>query len=272
MTTPVRSNYAFGLEVRTTKGRKVISHNGGIEGFKTVLAYYPESQMTVVVLSNLNGPGISELELASQLTALAFGETVTLPSERKEIDLPVGILQKYVGVYQLNEATANSIRLIDGRLTTQVTNQGQSPMFPESEKAFFLKDVDVQMEFIADEQGRVTELLMHQGGTTRRARRFTDNVVERQAVSLPRATLETYVGSYEIPNRAGRGLTVTLEDDQLMGQPMGGPKMALFAEAEGKFFFKAAAAQAEFVKDPAGTVTHVILQVAGRDTKAVRQP
>ncbi|MEO6568142.1 MAG: serine hydrolase [Opitutaceae bacterium] len=223
MTTPVKNNYALGLEVRTTKGRKVISHHGGIEGFKTVLEYYPESQLTVVVLSNLNGPGISEVELASRLAALAFGETVTLMAERKEIDLPVSILEKYVGVYQLNEAIANSIRLVDGRLTTQLTAQGQSPLFAESEKVFFLKDVDAQVEFVSDEQGRVTDLLIHQGGGTQKARRFSDTVIERQAVSLPRTTLETYVGTYEIPNRAGRGLTVTLEGDQLMGQPMGGP-------------------------------------------------
>ena len=145
-------------------------------------------------------------------------------------------------------------------------------MFPESEKAFFLKDVDVQLEFVTDEQGRVTELLMHQGGTTQKARRFADTVIDRQAVSLPRTTLETYVGTYEIENRPGRGLTVTLEGDQLMGQPMGGPKMALFAEAEGKFFFKAAAAQVEFVKDAAGVITHVVLRGGGRDTKAVRKP
>lgn len=270
MTTPVKNNYAFGLDVRTTKGRKVISHNGGIDGFNAQLSYYPESRTTIVALANVEGPDV--FELAAQLAALAFGETVTLASERREIDLPVAILQKYVGVYQLNEAITNSIRLVDGRLTTQLTGQGQLPIFPASEKAFFLKAVDAQIEFVTDEQGRVTELLQHQGGNTQRARRFSDTVVERQAVSLPRAILETYVGTYEIESRPGRGLIVTLEGDQLMGQPMGGPKMALFAEADGKFFFKAAAAQLEFVKDAAGAITHVLLINGGRETKAVRKP
>jgi hypothetical protein len=63
-----------------------------------------------------------------------------------------------------------------------------------------------------------------------------------------------------------------LEGDQLMGQPITGPKMALFAEAEEKFFFKAAATQVEFVKDAAGTITHAVLRAGGRDTKAVRKP
>ncbi|MEO5961464.1 MAG: serine hydrolase [Opitutaceae bacterium] len=270
MTTPVKNNYAFGLEVKTTNGRKVISHGGGIEGFNAQLNYYPESQVTVVTLANINGPAASEL--APQLAALAFGETVTLMAERKEIDLPVATLQKYVGVYQLAPAVTNTIRLADSQLTTQLTGQGQLPIFPESEKAFFLKDVDVQVEFVSDEQGRVTELLMHQGEETRKGRRFTDTVIERQAISLPRTTLETYVGTYEIENRPGRGLTVTLEGDQLMGQPMGGPKMELLAEAEGKFFFKTSEAQVEFVKDAAGSITHAMLGQVGRTTKALRKP
>jgi len=55
MITPFKSDYAFGLGVRTVAGRKVIDHGGGIEGFNTHLAYYPDDKLTVVVLGNLNG-------------------------------------------------------------------------------------------------------------------------------------------------------------------------------------------------------------------------
>src|SRR5262249_21442642 len=55
MTTPFKETYACGLDVRTVKGHKVIGHGGGIEGFETFLAYYPEDRLTVAVLANLNG-------------------------------------------------------------------------------------------------------------------------------------------------------------------------------------------------------------------------
>ena len=45
MTTPSKNNYALGLGVRTVNGRKVIDHGGGIEGFNTHLAYYPDSKV-----------------------------------------------------------------------------------------------------------------------------------------------------------------------------------------------------------------------------------
>ncbi len=52
MTTPFKSDYALGLGVNTGK-RKMYSHGGGIEGFNTHLAYYPDTQVTVVALGNI---------------------------------------------------------------------------------------------------------------------------------------------------------------------------------------------------------------------------
>jgi CubicO group peptidase (beta-lactamase class C family) len=55
MTTAFKNDYAFGLGVRTANGHKLIEHGGGIEGFNTDMAYYPEDKLTIVVLANLNG-------------------------------------------------------------------------------------------------------------------------------------------------------------------------------------------------------------------------
>jgi len=55
MTTAGKGNYGLGVEVAQMHGVKVVSHNGGIEGFNTYLCYVPERQITVVVLSNVNG-------------------------------------------------------------------------------------------------------------------------------------------------------------------------------------------------------------------------
>ena len=85
MTTPFKGDYAFGVFVQTRNGRKVVSHGGGIDGFNTELAYYPEEKLTVAVLANLNGPSASEM--VPKLGALALGDPVQLTSERKEITL-----------------------------------------------------------------------------------------------------------------------------------------------------------------------------------------
>jgi CubicO group peptidase (beta-lactamase class C family) len=62
MTTPGKSDYAFGLRIGAKNGRKRFSHFGAINGFGSFLAYFPASGVTIVVLSNVAGPSAAELE------------------------------------------------------------------------------------------------------------------------------------------------------------------------------------------------------------------
>jgi CubicO group peptidase (beta-lactamase class C family) len=162
MTTPFKGDYGFGVNVRTVNGRKLVQHGGGIEGFNTALAYFPETRTTVVVLANLNGPVADQL--CRNLGTLAHGETVTLNTERKEIKLPAATLSKYVGTYEMTPKMTMTVTLDGEQLMTQLTGQSPLKIFPESETAFFLKVVDAQLEFIKDQSGAVTHVVLHQGG------------------------------------------------------------------------------------------------------------
>jgi len=161
MTTPFKQDYAFGLGVSTQSGHKMIAHDGGIEGFNTALAYYPDDKLVVAVLANLNGPAG---QIAGNLAKVALGEKVVLPTERKEVTLSPEILKQYVGTYELAPNFSLAITLENGQLVSQGTNQGKAPMFAESETMFFLKLVDAQIEFVKNEKGEVTNLVLHQNG------------------------------------------------------------------------------------------------------------
>lgn len=267
MTTPVKDGYAFGVGVSTVDGRKVISHAGAIDGFVSMLSYYPEEKLTVAVLANVMGAPLGELN--RQLTEVALGRSVTLQSERKETSLPAATLQRYVGVYQLTPVVTNTVRLVDGQLTTQLSGQRALPLFPESEKKFFLKAVDAQVEFVADEQGRVTHLLQFQNGRTQNAPRIGD-VVERKAIAVAPEVLAAYVGRYELPPDAV--FVIAIENGQLMIYAPRQRKSVLRAETETKFFSDTVDAQVEFIRDAQGAVTHLVVQVGGRQTRAERQP
>jgi tetratricopeptide (TPR) repeat protein len=162
MTTPFKSDYALGVGVRTVNGHKLIDHNGGIEGFNTALAYYPEDKLTVVVLANLNGQ--TPEQIVSKLAAVAHGENVVLPSERKEIAVSAAILTSYIGTYELSPSFNIVMTLEGGQLMTQATGQPKFPLFAESETKFFLKVVDAEVEFFKNEKGEVTYLMLHQNG------------------------------------------------------------------------------------------------------------
>jgi CubicO group peptidase (beta-lactamase class C family) len=55
LTTPYKDDYALGVAVHRRSGQLVIEHFGGVAGFNSHLAYFPESDVTVVVLANVNG-------------------------------------------------------------------------------------------------------------------------------------------------------------------------------------------------------------------------
>ncbi len=162
MTTPFLHDYACGLGVSAAKGRKLIEHGGGIEGFNTQLSYYPDEKLTVVVLGNLNGtaPG----EIAERMAQVVHGEKVVLPAERKEIKVPKKILAEYVGSYELAPSFIFVVTLEGDQLVTQATGQPKVPIFAESQTLFFPKVVDAEIEFFKDEKGQVTHLVLHQGG------------------------------------------------------------------------------------------------------------
>jgi len=270
MTTPFKNNYACGLMVSETKGHKVIQHGGGIEGFNTSLAYYPDDKLTVAVLANLNGMAADEI--AAKLGELAHGGKVELLSERKEITLPHEVLAQYVGTYAFGPGMNMLIMLEGGQLLTKLGPQPKIPIFPESQTMFFPKVVDAEIEFEKDAKGAVTGLILHQGGRDQKAPRTSTTVElppERKAITLPVATLQKYVGVYELA--PGVDVTMSLEGDQLMTQITGQPKFPLYPESQTRFFLKVVDAQVDFVADATGAVTRIVLHQGGADHEAKRK-
>ncbi|MGA8186005.1 MAG: serine hydrolase, partial [Terriglobia bacterium] len=169
MTTPFKDNYAFGLMVHTENGHKVIDHGGGIEGFNTMLAYYPDDKLTVAVLGNLNGG--APQEIAKYLGTLALGGKVVLPSERQAVQIDPKIFDRYAGDYALSPKFIIKVWREGDRFITQATGQEQVEIYPENDHEFFAKVVDAQITFVTDKDGKATALILHQGGADHRAPR-----------------------------------------------------------------------------------------------------
>jgi len=261
MATAFKNDYALGVTVQTTSGRKVVQHGGGIEGFNTFLSYYPDDKLTVAVLANINGP--TPGAIAAKLAAVAYGETVQSPSDRKEITLPKATLETYVGTYDVAPGVTLAIRLDGDHLTAQLTGQGQLPLFAESETTFFRKVVDAQVEFVTDAKGAVTHAVMHQNGRDREVPRTSATAPpppeqQHKEITVPVSTLSKYTGTYEM--RPNVQLTVTLDGDHLMAQLTGQPAFPIFAASETLFFYKIVEATLEFQTDASGGTTGVRLK------------
>ncbi len=264
MLTPFKDTYAYGLFIANTGGTKVISHGGAINGFNTNMAYYPQTQMTVIALSNVQGGAPDAI--VAQLGQVAGGKAVQLVSERRQITVPHATLARYVGTYEMAPGRNMSITLDGEQLLTQLSGQQKLQVFAESETLFFLKVVDAQLEFNVSAAGEVASVTLHQGGRDIPLRRISSTVTERKEVTLAADVLAAYPGTY-----AGQAtFIITLENGHLMGQLVPQPKIELFAEAQDKFFLKVVDAQIEFVRE-AGKVRALILHQGPANMRAERQ-
>jgi len=160
--TPVRNDYAMGLEVVRAGEGSIVRHNGGIEGFNTWMGHDTAGGMTVIVLGNLNGPESDKL--GADLMTLARGGSVSLPGERQAVALGPEALQAYVGVYQLAPTFAITVSVVDGKLMGVATGQPPFELFAEGQDAFFVRVVDARITFTRDAAGAVAGLVLHQNG------------------------------------------------------------------------------------------------------------
>jgi len=164
------------------------------------------------------------------------------------------------------------MRLVGDQLTTQLTGQGQIPVYAESETKFFLKVVDAQVEFFKDAGGAVTHAVMYQNGRERKVPRTSSTVAEppqRKEMTVAASTLARYVGTYQMAPNAE--LSVTLDGSQLRAQLTGQPAFPIFAESETLFFYKVVEATLEFQMDATGGVKAVRLRQGPIDTVAPRK-
>ncbi len=91
------------------------------------------------------------------------------PKERQAVKLDPKLYDAYAGEYQLATNKVFTIRRDGDRLMAHLTGQSFLEIFPESETNFFYKVVDARITFVKDNQGRVTDLILHQSGLNLKA-------------------------------------------------------------------------------------------------------
>ena len=162
---------AYAWHVQSKDGQSIVWHNGGTGGYRTYMGYDPKSRAGVVVLSNISTPegpdDIGRHLLNSSYPLLKLAP----PQEHKEVTLDAKILDRYVGSYQLAPSAILAISREGDQLFVQLTGQPKFPLYPESERKFFLKVVDAQITFDTDAQGKTTQAVLHQGGRDMPAKR-----------------------------------------------------------------------------------------------------
>lgn len=152
-----KSNYGFGWMIEDLKDYgKIVSHSGGWGGYSTYIERHITNDKTIIILEN----STSSFPV-NKLRKVLYD----IKEEAKtEIKLPDAILASYVGEYELAPGYIVAITKDGNQLNTQLTGQQAFPIYPYTETKFFLKVVEANIEFVKDDKGVVTKLVLNQNG------------------------------------------------------------------------------------------------------------
>lgn len=152
--------YGYGWFVSHRLGRPVYAHGGAINGFASSLEQYPEDELTVIVLSNLQGADVSLI--AGRLASVYFGRYTPTPSCL--ID-PIQ-LNEYAGCFQLGPKYFLRTRVDEDRLNVRFGDDPALRLDYVGCDRFLCRMHDFQISFQRSPDGDVVAAVSHEHGRT----------------------------------------------------------------------------------------------------------
>ena len=234
----------FGKGIFGTKYKGKVSelqgywHNGGIEAFISHLAYYPEEDVTAVVLTN--GMNYDIRKIYETMLDAYFGKDVPVPEFGLEVELEKEVLESLVGDYESATHPLDiTVSLLDKQLFAQATGQGGFPLTALDQNTFEYAKAGIEMRFDRDNE----QFELKQGG---RADVFAKTgVTEDVKVDVPAEVLQQYVGTYAADDFP-LDIEIMVKEGQLFGQATGQSAFPLTPVTNSKFKFDLANIVIEF--------------------------
>jgi len=247
----LKEHYGRGLGWEVIKdlpnGEYVLEHSGSDAGVKTIFVLSPKSKRGIVILTNGdNGVFVYNNVIKESLD---IGKTlldyITGSDAHKITTLPNKILERYIGKYLDSYGRNLTITKDDSALKFSGTGLPTVKLFPETENKFFLKDFDVQFNFITDD----SLILIANGKIDWTAKKIKDPTI----IKLSDDILERYVGTYtRLDNNSN--IFVKKEGDSLKLSGETVPSMDLCPIGENRFIAKGLGFQFEFIKDASNKI------------------
>jgi CubicO group peptidase (beta-lactamase class C family) len=288
---PNLNNYGYGFVITkatlappTKLAVPVIQHNGGINGFSTVIVRMTNEKRLIVLLDNAeDGQHLGDITLG--IMSVLYDQPVDNPKRSiaetamntiAEKDVASAIAQyrelkagKTASQYNFDETELNQLgyQLLQMKKVTEAIEifKLNVEMYPQSANAYdslgegYMVHGDKDLS-IANYRKSV-ELDPKNTNATAKLAELTGTQKE---VKVDPKILDSYAGEYEIAPTFI--VKVTSEDGKLMAQATGQPKFELFPSSETDFYLKVISAQVSFIKDGAGNVTAMTLSQNGRKT------
>jgi Domain of unknown function (DUF3471) len=123
-----------------------------------------------VIMTNAQGGTALASEVMESIASV-YGWPDFRPVVHTQIKVDPALLPHYVGSYELLPHFSVAVTLEGDQLMVEglqvipgAKEQPKFPLFPESQTKFFLKVMHAQLEFVSDNKGQVSYMILHQGG------------------------------------------------------------------------------------------------------------
>ncbi|MCY7386538.1 MAG: serine hydrolase [Burkholderiales bacterium] len=150
---------------RTGGGKGPISAASATEFFQ------PNSFTTFTFETDTSGETTHLVVNQSSGTDRSPRTSKTPPAAKKGIPLAAGVFDQYVGVYTIAPGITMTVSRDGEKFFTRVTGQGLVEILAEAEDKFFATEVDAQIRFVKDAEGKVNQLIILQRGRETPAKR-----------------------------------------------------------------------------------------------------
>jgi CubicO group peptidase (beta-lactamase class C family) len=144
-----------------------------IEIFKLNVEMFPQSANAYDSLGEgYMTSGNKDLALANYKKSLeldpknanATAKLAQLSGEQKDVKVDPKIYDSYAGEYELQPGFVITVTNEDGKLMGVATGQSKFELVPTTDNMFSVKEVNAQVNFVKDDAGKVTGLILSQNG------------------------------------------------------------------------------------------------------------
>ena len=163
MLTPGMGKWGLGLQIGGADADPYFGHGGVNAGFESMMEAYEKDGEGAVVMTNAQG-GSRLADEVMRSVAKVYGWPDFQAKVRTAVKVDPKILETYVATYELRPNFAINVLVKDGQMFTQATGQREVPMLAASETRFFPADFDAEIEFVKDADGKVSSIVLRQGG------------------------------------------------------------------------------------------------------------
>ena len=138
---------------------KLIGHSGSQSGTSTQLMIYLDQKIVVATMSNTAGTWPEVISLTSNLGKVSIDSIVMQSPLKKVVTVPIEVLEKYIGKYQLDEEESMILTRRGKQLFASFNGSSNYKVFAESENKFFMRSLNLTFEFEKSSQKDITKMI-----------------------------------------------------------------------------------------------------------------